>query len=397
MERQILKMMLKRQFWTNLKGPLDLGLFGSDVLPLVETVQNLFQQYPTLEEMDMEQLLAVYEATHVLTTAKRTEFRILIRSIFDEDEPDPALTLDILNGMRVKEIARQVSSVSIDIINGEHQNFDRILELIENGNQIAGKEQVEALTTDIAELLQLSSPENLFQFRLSTLQDKVLGAGRQNLIIIFGRPEVGKSSFTAHCVVGHLQQGLTVDYYANEEPTHKIQLNMVRSAMNMTDTELREGSDFTAWNDIRERIRVYDAVGLNMEDLQRRCAGTDADVIVLDQADKVDVSGNFDSPTEKIKERYVKIREVAKRNNKLLIAVSQASADAQNKRFPTFDMLENSKTGKAGEADMIIGVGHNPQIDAIDIRHICVSKNKINGWKGNITVGFDHERNQFTA
>ena len=299
--------------------------------------------------------------------------------------------------MRVKEIARQVSSVSIDIINGEHQNFDRILELIENGNQIAGKEQVEALTTDIAELLQLSSPENLFQFRLSTLQDKVLGAGRQNLIIIFGRPEVGKSSFTAHCVVGHLQQGLTVDYYANEEPTHKIQLNMVRSAMNMTDTELREGSDFTAWNDIRERIRVYDAVGLNMEDLQRRCAGTDADVIVLDQADKVDVSGNFDSPTEKIKERYVKIREVAKRNNKLLIAVSQASADAQNKRFPTFDMLENSKTGKAGEADMIIGVGHNPQIDAIDIRHICVSKNKINGWKGNITVGFDHERNQFTA
>ena len=52
----------------------------------------------------------------------------------------------------------------------------------------------------------------------------------------------------------------------------------------------------------------------------------------------------------------------------------------------TFDMMEGSKTGKAAEADVIIGVGFRNQLDIDqDIRSIAVSKNKITGYHGKMT------------
>ena len=82
---------------------------------------------------------------------------------------------------------------------------------------------------------------------------------------------------------------------------------------------------------------------------------------------------------------YTGAREIAKRNNCCVIAVSQASADGQGKFDLTFDMMEGSKTGKAAEADVIIGVGHRDKLDTDErIRSLAISKNKITGWHGQL-------------
>ena len=49
-------------------------------------------------------------------------------------------------------------------------------------------------------------------------------------------------------------------------------------------------------------------------------------------------------------------REIRYVENKLLVwAVSQAN-DAHDRQFIDYSMLDNSRTGKAGEADIIIGI-----------------------------------------
>ena len=40
-------------------------------------------------------------------------------------------------------------------------------------------------------------------------------------------------------------------------------------------------------------------------------------------------------------------------------------------------MMENSKTGKAAEADLILGIGKRNDLGEASERSICVSKNKI--------------------
>ena len=55
--------------------------------------------------------------------------------------------------------------------------------------------------------------------------------------------------------------------------------------------------------------------------------------------------------------------------------------------------MDNSKTGKAGEADIIFGIGKTGSSDTANIiRHLCISKNKLNGWHGMINSQIDIDR-----
>jgi replicative DNA helicase len=76
---------------------------------------------------------------------------------------------------------------------------------------------------------------------------------------------------------------------------------------------------------------------------------------------------------------------MAKRHECALVAVSQASADAEGRTRLDFSMMENSKTGKAAEADLIIGIGKHGQSDDGEpdtMRFLNISKNKLSGYHG---------------
>ena len=81
------------------------------------------------------------------------------------------------------------------------------------------------------------------------------------------------------------------------------------------------------------------------------------DLLIIDQLDKVHVSGTFARTDEKLRAIYTGAREIAKRRSCALIGVSQASAYASSTLDLPFDMMENSKTGKEIEYDFIIDVG----------------------------------------
>ena len=58
-----------------------------------------------------------------------------------------------------------------------------------------------------------------------------------------------------------------------------------------------------------------------------------------------------------------------------------------------YQYLDNSKTGKAGEADLIIGIGRTGDRSPENTkRYICVSKNKQNGWHGTVPCELDMYR-----
>ena len=120
-----------------------------------------------------------------------------------------------------------------------------------------------------------------------------------------------------------------------------------------------------------------------MEDLDTYCKDNEVDILVIDQLDKVNVTGKYNSSHEKLREIYRQGRELAKRYNCLVIGMSQASAEGHGKSTLSFNLMENSKTGKAAEADLIIGIGKN-EAEELDVeegyrRTISISKNKLSG------------------
>ena len=69
--------------------------------------------------------------------------------------------------------------------------------------------------------------------------------------------------------------------------------------------------------------------------------------------------------------------------------MSQANYEAHGRSEIDYSMLDSSRTGKAGEADIIIGIG---VAEEENYRTIKVSKNKVNGWHGSIVMYMDRER-----
>mgnify|MGYP005827742409 CR=1 FL=1 len=108
-----------------------------------------------------------------------------------------------------------------------------------------------------------------------------------------------------------------------------------------------------------------DSVGTSVKEITNFTALNKPDVVFIDQMDKVKVEGTYTRGDERLKEIYVMGRELAKRNN---------------------SMLDSSRTGKAGEADLIIGIGKQIGMDTTNTRFLAISKNKINGWHGNVPV-----------
>jgi replicative DNA helicase len=142
---------------------------------------------------------------------------------------------------------------------------------------------------------------------------------------------------------------------------------------------------------------MIDTVDWSLDDIDSHCEKYKPDIIVIDQLDKVNVKGTFARTDEKLRAVYTGAREIAKRRNCAVIAISQASADAQNRNNISFDMMENSKTGKAAEADLIIGIGSNIAVDPSDrSRTLNVSKNKITGWHDDPTCVINKYLSKYT-
>ena len=145
--------------------------------------------------------------------------------------------------------------------------------------------------------------------------------------------------------------------------------------------------------EIEPYLTIMDSVGTSVEEMDEYAKLNKPDIMFCDQLDKFRVDGQYNRGDERLKETYVTAREIAKRNQLLIWAVSQASYDAHDRQFIDYSMLDNSRTGKAGEADAIIGIGKtgSSEVDNI-VRHICISKNKINGWHGMINAQIDVDR-----
>ena len=139
------------------------------------------------------------------------------------------------------------------------------------------------------------------------------------------------------------------------------------------------------WAEVRQNIKILDTVDWSLDDVDEFVQKENPDILVVDQLDKVNVKGSFARTDEKLRAIYTGAREIAKRNKCCVVAVSQASADGHGKLQLSFDMMEGSKTGKAAEADVIIGVGHNPlHSSGENYRELAISKNKITGWHGKL-------------
>jgi len=394
-EKQILKLMLNKKFYVQYKGQISRNVFQGSFGALFETIQKAHEKYDA--DLSVDELYTLHTGVYnpALTRAAKEQFSELVEDIKETTEPSEAIAKDIVNIMSQRDVAQRIAIEATEIFNGKPAEFDIINKIIEKHKEGLPDEKLDAVTDNIEELIEQLNITSKWQFNLMRLQENINGVGPGNLVIVFARPEVGKTAFWVSLVAGpkgFAEQGAIIHAFINEEPAVRTQMRAISCFTGLNKEQIIEDKKGTheEWKKIKDNIKMIDTVDWTIQDLDSHCEKYKPDIIIIDQLDKINISGTYARTDEKLRAIYTSAREIAKRRNCVVIAISQASAEAHDRDHISFAMMENSKTGKAAEADLIIGIGNRTSNDpTITTRILNVSKNKITGWHGDPSVELD--------
>jgi replicative DNA helicase len=396
-DKQVLGFVLDNDFFTKVSNIVTRDMFTGEMRDVFDVISYAHTQYGT--SVNVRELGALFnDRNPAMPDSTREKAQDLIAGL-EAGTPDRHdLYLDLVNNFWLRDRARQIGEKAIEIFTGESEDFGglrQLIDVVEDG-RISDKTTYSVVEDDIDTLLDENTGEPDFPFEFELIREHVPGLDRGNLGILFARPEVGKTTFCCFLAASYIRQGFKVTYWANEEPAKKIKLRIIQSFVGITKDEMkadRERLRTVYARDIAPYLTIMDSVGTSVEEADDYAKLNKPDVMFMDQLDKFRIGGEYNRGDERLKETYVKAREIAKRNDCLVWAVSQASYEAHDRQFIDYSMLDNSRTGKAGEADIIIGIGKTGASDVTNtVRHVCISKNKINGYHDMINANIDVQR-----
>jgi replicative DNA helicase len=383
LDQQILGFCLNAEFFSQVKNTLDRDMFTREMRDIFDTIVYCHTKYGNT--MSSSELSALFDDRNpAMPDSARQSVQDIIVQLEAGNPDNTDMHIDMVRNFWLRDRARQIGEKAIEIFTGESEEFgelQRLIDAVDDG-RMSDKTTYTEVDTDLDSLLDAVTGDPDFPFEFNLLQDEVPGLDRGNLGILFARPEVGKTTFCCFLAASYIRQGLKVVYWANEEPADRIKLRIIQSYFELTQQEMRQSRATLAAkyrDEIAPYLTVMDSVGTSVEEADEYAKLNKPDVMFMDQLDKFRIKGDFNRSDERLKETYVYAREIAKRNKLLVWAVSQANFDAHDRQFIDYSM--------------IIGIGKTGSSEVENtVRHICVSKNKLNGWHGMINAQIDVEK-----
>ena len=393
-DKSVIVACLKKDNYNRVSNLIKKEYFPKEIGTVIDVINKLHKKYEN--DISLEDVMLSHrDSFPAMPGATRMRVERDINSLFTVKVQDE-LVADILHNFWKRTKAKQIGEQALDIFLGKSGDTSPLLSSVEDlkNNEVKLSNTYSVLNEDIETSLNEFEREPEFKFP-SQIRDYVTGIDRQNLGVIFARPEIGKTSFAAWLCGWYVKNNLNVAYWGNEEPVRKTRMRVAKSIFELSRQEiLLDRNSFI--ENYRHKVLPYatfmDCVGTSIQEIEDYCFRNEVDVVFIDQLDKVRIDGEFSRGDERLKELYARSRELAKRNKVAVWAVSQASYEAHGREIIDYSMLDGSKTGKAGEADIIIGIGVS---EHEDFRTLKFSKNKINGYHGSIVLRRDGDRDIF--
>lgn len=394
MEKKLIKLLLNKEFYEANKHYLKREMFPDQILGIYDVLVKAHEKYTT--PLSLQDIRLLYGEAHpAATRASLVLIDELFKRIADEETPNLEAAKDIIKGLWRREHARQIAEEAIEITDGRKLTFEGVREKVDAiGDDYLPTSDLDITTTDIDALLAKSDMKDAYKFNIPSVATLVPGILPSRFMVLSARPETGKTAAWVSLTFGpggFLDQGLSVHAIINEEPASATMMRGIscRTGMNYEQVAANRAMARGAFEKIRDQIQFIDSVDMSIDRLDLYCKTYKPNILVVDQLDKLGIDGDFARDDQKLREIYVGARRIAKRYGCAVIAISQLSFEAEGRRIVSHAMAENSRTGKAAEADVFIAIGKNPinenSMNDDFLRYWNVTKNKLTGKHGAAT------------
>ena len=402
MYQSILKECLNTEFFTENKGKLRSSIFDEEAKEIYETIETMHGKFE--RDISPLELFTFWKSQNPTSTGSWDEqIEGIIGTISDAETLDTDIAADVIGNLWRQHVGLDIANLGIKMSEGDTSAMDTLNKLLEQVSQgYLPDDFAEDVTDDIYELLAVVSNANRFKFNIETLSRNVYGIGRGEFGVIAAYSNVGKTALAISlCAApgGFCQQDAKVCYIANEEVAKRTKLRAIQAYTGMTKDEIEFDPQAASarYSGIKDRMVFVDAQGWDIQMLDAYLGKQKCEVCIIDMADKIALTTQFNSGHERLRELYYRLRELAKKHNCAVIGISQASADAEGKTRLTPTMLEGSKVGKIAECDILIGAGKANDAEYPDdpTRYLTVMKNKISGWHGTVICNLNQHTSRY--
>lgn len=241
-------------------------------------------------------------------------------------------------------------------------------------------------TMDDSEMTTSLNRDNLIKFAPQRVNERLQGGiGPGDTILIFGRPEAGKTLFTVNAVAGFLKYKRKTLVIGNEEGTYRTRKRIVCNLANV-DNDGYDADPEGALAKARERGLDYLYI-CHMQpgspaEIEELVKEIQPEVVVVDQIRNLTLGKTNDKLTDRLGELGTAMRSMANRHGFASVSVTQAGdkTERHGQEVPpwlTMADIADNRTSLAGQFDVIIGVGCTEELRRNDSRAISFCKNKL--------------------
>ena len=256
--------------------------------------------------------------------------------------------------------------------------------------------------------------KNLIQTGFNNIDKKIKGFKSGDLIVVAGRPGMGKTTWALNIATSNILKGKTVLIFSLEMTNEQLIKKIISSQSDLTmDVLIAGGLSDKQWKEFdlvnselkQSSLYVYDRSPITIETLINKTKAIqsvkDIDLIVVDYLQLLMTTNkapsNSDSRTASMTYISNLLKGLAKDIGCPLISLSQLNrgVEARTDKRPVLSDLRDSGSIEQ-DADMVIMLYRQEYYDSIDTgsAEVIIRKNRL-GEMGEFELGFDGAKSKF--
>lgn len=407
MELTLIRSLMDKDFYDETRGNrCPDKLFSKDTRKIKSTIDTAMDQYQ--RDLTVNEVQALFFAANpTLTTAQKHAYELQFDRIRKEQIMGADVATEVLSNMFRQVVGEEVANLGFQYVNGDQTTMEPLRNILEQYQEdFTPSIRINYVDNSIDNLTAMAANNTKWQFNIQSLFQSVNGLDNGMLFVIGARSNVGKSSFhSSLCAAPHgwAHQGARILVLCNEEKPERVASRYMTAATGMTMAQIiaDKTTAHRLYDPIKDNLKFVDATGKTMRWAEAVIKKHKPEIVVMDIGSKFAEDGASSNNHETLKANAVYARNIGKMYGCLVVYCTQLSAEAEGKIVLSQAMIEGSKTGLAGESDLMILVARNPpmndQTEDDGMRYLNIVKNKISGVHRIVNCEFDFQTGVYSS
>ena len=407
MELSLIKSLLNKQFYQDKKGKsYPDNFFTKDLRKIKNVIDKAIDKYD--RDLTLDEVRSLFFLQHpTLTTSQKHQYDLHFTALKNTSAIKSDVAEDLISIMYRQYLGELIANLGFQYVNGDVESLEPLRDIItSHQDNFIPSIKVDVIDNTIDNLLESNSSNSRWAFNIRSLYQAVQGLDSGMLYTIGARSNVGKSSFHATlCAApnGWASQGANILVLCNEEKPERIAARYMTAATGMTMEQIivDKKKAHSIYDSIKSNIKFIDATGRTMSWAESVIKKFTPDIVIMDICSKFSDEGASTINHEALKANAIYARNIGKTYGCLVVYCTQLSAEAEGKIVLSQAMIEGSKTGLAGESDLMILIARNPpmndQTEDDGMRYLNIVKNKISGVHRIVNCEFDYTTGEYSS